>query len=321
MGPPTPAALATSSTASSVQPPTKTASRRNSRRSSSSSRSWLQAMAPRSVCWRAGRSRAPPVSSGSRRSRRASIAWGDSSRTRAAASSIASGSPSSRWQISATAGPLSSVRTKSGVIAAARSTKRATAANRDSASAAGGCCRSGRASGGTGRSCSPLSPSGARLVASTVSPGLAPSSSLTTVAAGRTCSKLSSTRSRRRVRRYSFRLSRTGRPPRSGISSAWAIVAGTSAGSAIGASPTKWAPSGKRSSSSAATWRPRWVLPVPAGPVSVTRRACPDVGARPREHRPADDVVAAAVSRSEAAVGESIPALEGLAEGSSRSRS
>ena len=68
----------------------------------------------RSVCWRAGRSRAPPVSSGSRRSRRASIACGGSSRIRAAASSIASGRPSRRWQISATAGAFSSVTAKSG---------------------------------------------------------------------------------------------------------------------------------------------------------------------------------------------------------------
>ena len=71
--------------------------------SSGESRSWLQSIAPRSVCCRAGRSRAPPVRSCSRCSSRASIAAGVSSLTRAAASSIARGRPSSRMQISAVA--------------------------------------------------------------------------------------------------------------------------------------------------------------------------------------------------------------------------
>ena len=66
-------------------------------------------MAARSVRCRAGRSRAPPVSTPSRRPSRSSSARGGSSLIRAAASSIASGSPSSRWQISATAGAFSLV--------------------------------------------------------------------------------------------------------------------------------------------------------------------------------------------------------------------
>ena len=56
--------LATASAASSVQPPAKTASRRKRVCSSAVSRSWLQAIVSRSVCWRCGRSRAPPVSRG-----------------------------------------------------------------------------------------------------------------------------------------------------------------------------------------------------------------------------------------------------------------
>src|SRR3712207_8816197 len=51
---------------------------------------------------------APPVSRGRRRSRRWSRASGESKRLRAAASSIARGRPSRRWQISATAGGFSS---------------------------------------------------------------------------------------------------------------------------------------------------------------------------------------------------------------------
>ena len=51
-----------------------------------------------------------------------------------------------------------------------------------------------------------------------------------------------------------------------------AIVGRTSAGSAIGASATKNTPCGKSSTSSAAAWSASRVLPVPPGPVSVSRR-------------------------------------------------
>ena len=64
----------------------------------------------------------------------ASRASGSSSRVRAAASSIASGRPSSRRQISATAAALLSVRAKPGRAARARSTNSATAG--DAASSA-----------------------------------------------------------------------------------------------------------------------------------------------------------------------------------------
>ena len=95
-------APATASAASIVQPPGKTASRRKTVCSSGESRSWLQAIVSRIVCCRAGRVRAPPVSSGKRGSSRVSSAAGGSTLTRAAASSMASGKPSSRAQISAT---------------------------------------------------------------------------------------------------------------------------------------------------------------------------------------------------------------------------
>ena len=66
------------------------------------------------------RSRAPPVSSSSRRSRRACSSFGGRSLTRAAASSIASGSPSNCRQISTTACAFLAVSAKSGRTAAAR---------------------------------------------------------------------------------------------------------------------------------------------------------------------------------------------------------
>ena len=66
-----------------------------------SSRSQLQSTTARRVWWRGRAVRAPEVSSRNRSSRRAAISAGDSVRSRAAASSIGSGWPSSRRQISA----------------------------------------------------------------------------------------------------------------------------------------------------------------------------------------------------------------------------
>src|SRR5713101_1583870 len=86
-------------------------------------------MAFLSVCWRAGRSRAPPVSERTRPSRRARSAAGGSSLMRAAASSSAMGRPSSRAQISATAPAFSAVTVKSARAAAARADFTVTAEN------------------------------------------------------------------------------------------------------------------------------------------------------------------------------------------------
>ena len=73
---PSPPLAQTSSMASSPAPPTKTERQANSACSGSSSMSWLQAIAPRSVCCRSGRSRAPPASSPSRFSSLLSIDFG-----------------------------------------------------------------------------------------------------------------------------------------------------------------------------------------------------------------------------------------------------
>ena len=70
----------------------------------------------------------------SKRSSRASSACGGSRRARAAASSIASGKPSSRSQISITGAALSAVRANSGLTARARSTKRRTASDSSNSS-------------------------------------------------------------------------------------------------------------------------------------------------------------------------------------------
>ena len=69
----------------------------------SGSSSYDHSIVARSVRWRSGASRAPPVNSGSRCSSRSRICRGESAFTRAAASSSASGRSSRRPQISATA--------------------------------------------------------------------------------------------------------------------------------------------------------------------------------------------------------------------------
>jgi hypothetical protein len=84
--------------------------------------------------------------------------------TRAAASSIARGRPSSRMQISATGRALAASRTKSGRAACARCTHNATASNAATWSNGGSCVGSGRGSSGNGYSHSPRRCSGVRLV-------------------------------------------------------------------------------------------------------------------------------------------------------------
>ena len=92
----------TASADSSVQPPTKTASRAKSRCSSSSSSSWLHSIVARSVCWRGSTPR-PALSRSSRCESRSTSCSGERTRTRAAASSSASGRFSSRAHSSGTA--------------------------------------------------------------------------------------------------------------------------------------------------------------------------------------------------------------------------
>ncbi len=150
-------------------------------------------MVLRRVRWRAGASRILLVKSGRRCPNRVSSTFGGKSFMRAAASSIASGKPSRRAQISATAGALVFVTWKSGWTACARSMKIATASYCDSVARFGRCLGSGSASAGTGNSCSARTCSASRLVTSTLSLGQAPSKSAICVAALATCSKLSST--------------------------------------------------------------------------------------------------------------------------------
>ena len=109
---------------------------------------------------------------------------------RAAASSTASGRPSSVVTIAWTSGSVAVVSAKSGRTSRARCTN-SSSASRPS-------------SGATGYSCSPVIRRTSRLVTSTRSPGALRTRSATSVpAAGRSCSRLSRTRRSDRPRRWS----------------------------------------------------------------------------------------------------------------------
>ncbi len=177
---------------------------------------------------------------------------------------MASGSPSRRRQISATAPVSASTASASGRTAFARSANRR--------------CACSGTSGSTGRTDSPGTPRGSRLVARIVSPGQwVRRVSARAAAAPMTCSQLSRIRSWLRGAQYSISRatgsacgvasslvsSTVSRRPR-----ALTTAPGTASGWSSGASSTSHAWGSPAAASSA-----RRVFPEPPGPVSVTRRA------------------------------------------------
>ena len=192
---------------------------------------------------------------------------------RAAASSMARGSPSRRAQISATAGALALVTWKSGLTACARSMKSATASYCESVARSGRCLGSGSASAGTGNSCSARTCSASRLVTSTLSRGQALSRSATCSGCARHLLEVVQQQQHLLLaeRRLSVGPAATDLLlPEDRASGRW--PGSTRSGSLSGARDTNQVPSAKCSLTSAATCKPRRVLPTPPGPVSVTRR-------------------------------------------------
>ncbi len=143
-----PAPTTTCSAASVDTPPGKTARRSTRSRSVVESRSQLHSTTARRVRCRGRAVRLPPVSRRKRSSSRSASCSTGMVRLRAAASSRASGRPSSRRQIWATASALSPVSAKSGRTARARSTNRSTAGTRVSRPRADRRCRGGAAGRG-----------------------------------------------------------------------------------------------------------------------------------------------------------------------------
>ena len=191
--------------------------------------------------------------------------------TRAAASSTASGMPSRRRQISATASALASSSTKPGCTARARSANSCTASLAITAS--NGEARGGSSRDESGHTCSPATPSASRLVARIRTPGHSRSNpSVRRPTAERRCSQLSNTRTSSRVRNASSTLSSRVMPGRGTTPNVVATTRASSSASLAAASSHSHAPSGKRRSTSSATWMAMRLFPTPPTPVTVTRR-------------------------------------------------
>ena len=225
----------------------------------------------RSVCCRASPARDPPVSSANRSSRRASSSSADITRSRAAASSMPSGMPSSRRQIRPASCTARSSQPSGTPWAAARSTSNRTASLAPIASASSP--SAGTPSDGTRYTCSPPMPSGSRLVASSATFGHPRSSASASLAhVPMRCSQLSSTNSRRRPPTACRTVSATGRSGLRRTPSTSATVTQTRSGSWSGARSANHTPSPAPSASPAATCSASRVLPTPPAPVSVTSR-------------------------------------------------
>ena len=191
--------------------------------------------------------------------------------TRAAASSIASGRPSRRTQISVTVRAFSCVSAKAGRTALARRTKSATAPKFSNSSSEIVRPISGTESGRSGYSCSAPTRSRSRLVTSNVSPGQIVRISASSGPAPITCSRLSSASTITRSCRAAPRWAMGARSPASCNPSARAISGSTRAGSRTETREMNPAPSENLGSSSDRICRARRVLPTPPGPVMVTR--------------------------------------------------
>ena len=196
--------------------------------------------------------------------------------TRAAASSSASGRPSKRTHNSASGRALASVSAKLGSMARAWCRNSATDGTRASASSVGSCSRSGIARGGTGNTRSQRSRRRARLVTRILRLTHSVRSRDKPGAASATCSKLSSTSSTRPSPMKSSTRSMCGRSPVSRRPSVRAIADWTSRASASGTRSTRYTPPSNTSSRLAATSSASRVLPVPPGPVRVSRRTGAD---------------------------------------------
>ena len=210
-------------------------------------------MVARSVRCRAGAVRSPVVRSRNRSASRAPICSTDSARTRAAASSMARGIPSSARHSVATAPALSSLTANPGSEAAARSANKLIASDRYAAStvaimSSATKVNGGTDSGGTCHTCSAATRSGSRLVTISRSPGALASSRWQTWAqTSIRCSQLSSAISSCRERSASASVSSSGRGGSSLMPRTEAIRNTTRSGWVRSDRSTTQAPSGNSS--------------------------------------------------------------------------
>ena len=208
-----------------------------------------------------------------RSSSRSRICSGDIACSRAAASSMPNGSPSTLAQMPATAAVLSSVSSNPGTAAAARSTNSATASKPGSPCSVGSASASGNTSGDSRSTHSPPMPRVSRLVARIRSSGQARSSaSVTLAASSTTCSQLSRTRSSLREQRKSIKTSRNDRAESSRTPRVAATTSTSSDPSRNSPNSTSHTPSPNTRRASVAARSASRVLPTPPIPVNVTRR-------------------------------------------------
>ena len=269
----------------------------------------LHSTVARRVRWRSGTSTAPVPKASNELLSRCSNASGSSRRERAAASSMASGRPSRRRAISATAAALAGVSAKSWRTALARSTNSCTGGDEASASGSAVAGSGGSASGGTAYSLSARSRRAIRQVARIVTPAQRASSSLRSRAASTTCSRLSRMSSHRSSPKWSTRACSGEAAPAISAPTSRPIAPRSPSGLVTDSSGTNATPAGKPSAVRSPTASASRVLPIPPGPVSVTSRAS---GLRMRPvtssiacSRPTSDVVATGRGSGPRAAGDS----------------
>ena len=212
---------------------------------------------------------APADGSSDRRSSSWSMSWcGASTRSAAAASSMASGMPSRRRQIVAARIAFVGVASMSGRLTRARARNSSTAglpvSTSGSVSSAAG---TGRGSTQTTRSRG--TPIAIRLVARIVRPGVRARRSVRAGAAARTCSTVSRTRTLGARPSASATLSTMGLPGSSATPKAPAIAGSTSEGSLTPSSGTNATRPSRRGIARRVSSTARRLLPTPPIPASV----------------------------------------------------
>ena len=199
-----------------------------------------------------------------------STSWcGARTRSAAAASSIASGIPSSRRQIFAARAALVGVASISGRLTAARARNRATAGLRMSSSGSAS-VSGGTGSGSTHTTRSRGTPIAIRLVARIVRPGVRARRSASAGAAERTCSTVSRTSRLGARPSASASDSMRVRPGSSGTPIAPAMAGTTSEASLTPSSGTNATRPSRRTSALRVTSTASRLLPTPPMPASVT---------------------------------------------------
>ena len=259
----------TASAASKPNGPENTDSAANAAVVGASSIRTLHSIVPRTVRWRSGRSRGPPTNRLSAESRRSRISAGDIVRVRAAASSMASGTPSSARTIPAMSAACTSLIRNDGFTAVARSTNRLTALA--FAASVGDASASGTSSGPSSNVRSARTRSGERLVTSSCSRGSWVMRLTRSAVASRRCSMLSTTSSRSRPDSAVMSFVSRRSSPVSRTPTARAIMLITRSADVTDSRLAK-ATSRAAAESVSATSMARRDLPMPPGPTIVTIR-------------------------------------------------